>query len=125
MESVVAEVLPVGNNAGEPLPTLAHNGIKHVIAEPGTEWELRVKILNAKENQRYRVSQQHQQHCCPACWPHVLCRSTAAKGCWMPEARSNTKAVQRMCDTLPGMQHLSVGDQRAPSAADAKHAIPA
>jgi hypothetical protein len=56
MESLIAEVLPVGNNAFEPLPTLAHNGTKYVIAEAETEWELRVTILNARKRQRYRVS---------------------------------------------------------------------
>jgi hypothetical protein len=69
MESVVAEVLPLGNNAREPLPILAHKGTEYVIAAAGTEWELRVKILNAEKNQHYRVRLQYQQHCytCMCC----------------------------------------------------------
>jgi hypothetical protein len=81
MTSVLAEVLPVGNNAREPLPMLAHNGTQYVIAEPGTECELRVKIVNAKANQRYRVSK--PQQCCPAGWPQVLLKTKEhmAAGC--------------------------------------------
>ncbi|WIA08448.1 hypothetical protein OEZ85_007885 [Tetradesmus obliquus] len=55
MEVVLAEVLPVGNNTDDPLPTLVHNGTKYVVAQPGTEWELRGNILNAKIDQSYRV----------------------------------------------------------------------
>lgn len=60
MASVLAEVLPVGNNARAPLPVVSHNGTKYVIAEPGTEWELRVRVPTAKKNQRYRVSHPQQ-----------------------------------------------------------------
>lgn len=66
MEVVLAEVLPVGNNTDDPLPTSVHNGTKYVVAQPGTEWELRVNILNAKIDQSYRVSHNPQQHWCPA-----------------------------------------------------------
>lgn len=80
MEIVLAEVLPVGNNACGPLPTLAHNGTNYVIAEPGTEWELRLNIINSKKNQRYKVSHPQRSSAAQQAGALVLLIQMAASG---------------------------------------------
>ncbi|WIA08446.1 hypothetical protein OEZ85_007883 [Tetradesmus obliquus] len=85
MERVHAEVMPVGNNAREPLPMLVHNGNKYVISEPGTEWGLRVVIENAKQDQRYRVWVKLDGKCigytkAPLCESSTRCCSVTFEG---------------------------------------------
>lgn len=92
MERVHAEVMPVGNNAREPLPMLVHNGKKYVISEPGREWGLRVVIENAKQDQRYRVSQPQQQHC----WATAPADLAAANNCWMLCLTHDCQSLRRL-----------------------------
>lgn len=80
-----AEVMPVGNNAREPLPMLVHNGKKYVISEPGREWGLRVVIENAKQDQRYRVWVKLDGKCigftkAPLCESSTRCCSVTFEG---------------------------------------------
>jgi hypothetical protein len=54
MARLQAEILPVGRS-GAALPVVNHNGTAYVVAEPGMEWKLKVKVLGTARKQLYRV----------------------------------------------------------------------